>query len=458
MNEGAESPEAAERSTTSVMSETEAREGYKWIQLGPKSIEIPEEWEVRRFGDVFEKRREKITPDGDEMVRYVGLDDIASDNIHLQDYDENGTERSSTRGFREGDVLFGKLRPYLNKAAVAPFDGICSSDIIPIYAPDESIDNFLLYLMHSKVMRDRAISTMSGTNLPRTSWGDLASAQFPYPSLPEQHRIAEVLSTVDEQIQQTRKIIQNIKELKRGLFNDLLTSGVREDTELSDVKIGAKRIEVPTSWDVKRVRDILSDEKGAIRTGPFGSKLKNEHHVPEGIKLYEQRHIYEEDFEIGNRHVTEKWYDSELTSYNARPKDVLITLQGTVGEAAVIPEHAEEGVINPKLIRIRADDSIVLPEYLSRFLDDSQISNQQIESLSHGAVVSGLNVKTVGEIKVPLPPISEQKTIVELVDIVNEKLSNETDHEQELQEFKRGLMQDLLTGTVRVPESIEVKD
>lgn len=433
-----------------ALEQSDLREGYKEVQFGPKTLIVPRDWSTERFGDVFNRRRESIDDLEEETIKYVGLKHLDSGELDINGYDENGRERSSAQVFREGDVLFGKLRPNLNKAAIAPFSGVCSSDIIPIYSEEDVHQQYLPYLMHSKLVRDRVVSTMEGTNLPRTSWSDLEKTLIPFPPLSEQRRIADILSVLDKEIQQTDNIIRNADRLKEGIFNDLISSGIGQNTTTRNVKIGPLQVEIPDSWDIKRLRDIVPDKNGAIRTGPFGSKLKNEHHVSEGVKLYEQRHVYQENFGIGNRHVTEEWYQSELTSYDARPFDVLITLQGTVGEAAMIPENAEEGVINPKLIRIRANDSIVDPQFLARFLDDARISNQQIESLSHGAVVSGLTVKTVGQIKVPLPPLSEQKKIVNIVNKVGEKATNERQREETLKELKRGLMQDLLTGKVRV--------
>jgi type I restriction enzyme S subunit len=433
-----------------ALDQSNLREGYKQVQFGPKTLVVPTDWYTERFGNVFNRRRGSIDNLNDERIKYVGLKHIDSGQLKINGYDENGRERSSSRVFHEGDVLFGKLRPNLDKAAIAPFSGICSSDIIPIYAEEDARQQYLPYLMHSKIVRDRAVSTMEGTNLPRTSWSDLEKTLVPLPPLPEQRRIADILSTVDKQIQQTDKIIQKTKELKKGVFNDLISAGVEQNTTTKCVKVGPLQIEIPEKWSIEQLKNVVLDEDGAIRTGPFGSKLKNKHHVPEGVKLYEQKHVYEEKFDIGNRHVTEEWYHSELTSYQARPFDVLITLQGTVGEAAMIPESAEKGVINPKLIRIRPDDSIVDPQYLARFLDDARISNQQIEFLSHGAVVSGLNVQTVGQIKVPLPPLSEQRKIINAVNKIGQKVSEEENKKELLKDLKRGLMQNLLTGKIRV--------
>nr|WP_236639572.1 hypothetical protein [Salinigranum halophilum] len=167
-----------------ALEQSDIREGYEEVQFGPKALIVPGDWTTERLGDVFHHRRESINVNDGETVRYVGLKHLDSGQLDINGYDEDGRERSSSRAFREGDILFGKLRPNLNKAAIAPFTGICSSDIIPIYADDEALQRYLPYLMHSKLVRDRVVSTMEGTNLPRTSWGDLKNTLIPSPHSP----------------------------------------------------------------------------------------------------------------------------------------------------------------------------------------------------------------------------------------------------------------------------------
>lgn len=437
MSEGVGSSErdGSERSTASAMPEAEAREGYMWVQSGPKSVEIPEEWEVRHFGDVFEKRHEKITAEEGEKIRYVGLDDIESDNIHLQDHDENGAERSSTRGFREGDILFGKLRPYLNKAAVAPFDGVCSSDIIPIYATGESTQRFLLYLMHSKIMRDRAIATTSGTNLPRTSWGDLASAKFPYPSHPEQRRIAEVLSTVDEQIQQTEAVIETAEKLKQGLMQDLYESGYESHQETKSRPFGT----VPADWELGRIDSYAEVISGTHVKSDLVTNDPTQTPYLTGPA----------DFERTGFKVT-KYTDSPKKFCEAG--DVLITVKGMgCGQSAL----ADQGVaISRQLKSIRPGESID-QRFLFYWLRRKE---QVLNILAEGTRQPGLSVSDIESFPLPIPPLEGQQKIGETLSTVEGKIVEETDYRDRLQELKRGLMQDLLTGAVRVPGSIEAED
>ena len=437
-----------------VQSDSEG--GYKTVQIGPKAFQIPREWNIKTIPELcnLETKSFDVSSHEENTFEYIDIESVSRGTIDTSKTIPVEEAPSRAKQIVEaGDTLVGKVRPYLQ--AFAPvteeYDGVvCSTGFAVLSANENISSSYLTQAVLSKYFLDQMTNRMTGTSYPAVNKSDFNSIQLFVPPLPEQHNITNILSTVNEQIQQTDRIIQEVEKLKKSLFNDLISTGIDQNTTTRNVKVGPIQVEIPDSWAIERLRDIVSDENGAIRTGPFGSKLKNEHHVSDGVKLYEQRHVYQEDFTIGDRHVTEEWYHSELTSYGARPFDVLITLQGTVGEAAMIPEDAEEGVINPKLIRIRVDDSIVDAQFLARFLDDSHISNQQIESLSHGAVVSGLTVKTVGQIKVPLPPVSEQKKIVDVVDEVDEILSNERQRKKRLKELKRGLMQDLLTGKVRV--------
>jgi type I restriction enzyme S subunit len=101
-------------------------------------------------------------------------------------------------------------------------------------------------------------------------------------------------------------------------------------------------------------------------------------------------------------------------------------------------------------MRVRVDSGICLPEYFATFFDESHLADFQIEAVSHGAVVSGLNISTISGIRVPLPPLQEQRKIVDTIELSKSSLAEERETKRQLRELKRGLMQDLLTGKVRV--------
>ena len=202
---------------------------FKEVRVGTKLIKIPTKWDLLQFNQVYKKRNKRNKEA--RNYRYIGLEHIESGNINLIDYDKNGKERSSSRMFEEGDILYGKLRPYLDKAAISKFDGICSTDIIPIYSTDLSTNEYLLYLLHSKYFVDFAVSTMEGTNLPRTSWRVIKNLNIPVPPLEEQKKIASILSSVDEKIKKEEEYKSKLERLKKGLMQKLLTGEIRVNTE-----------------------------------------------------------------------------------------------------------------------------------------------------------------------------------------------------------------------------------
>ncbi|ACL69203.1 restriction modification system DNA specificity domain protein [Halothermothrix orenii H 168] len=206
---------------------------FKEVRIGTKKIKIPVVWTLIKFGEVFKKRNEKANVE--KEYKYVGLEHLGTGEINLLGYDRNGNNKSSKRLFKSGDILYGKLRPYLKKAAITDFDGICSTDIIPIYATKKSVNNYLIYLVHSKMFVDFAVSTMEGTNLPRTSWRVIKNLIIPLPPLQEQKKIASILSSVDEKIQKEQEYREKLEELKKGLMQKLLTGEVRVKVEDEEV-------------------------------------------------------------------------------------------------------------------------------------------------------------------------------------------------------------------------------
>jgi len=145
---------------------------FKKTELG----EIPERWDIVKLGNCVEQRKETILPSGEGKTTYVGLEHIDS-----------------------GVSLYGKLRPYLDKAVLTTKEGICSTDIVVIQSKENSLNEFILPILHSKRFLDYANSTTKGSNLPRTSWNSISKFIIPFPSLDEQKQIASILSKVDEQ-------------------------------------------------------------------------------------------------------------------------------------------------------------------------------------------------------------------------------------------------------------------
>ena len=166
---------------------------------------IPKGWEVGRVGDIAVNGTDVVHPDEvDEKTFYIGLEHMPRRDIALDSWDYSEKVTSNKYAFRQGSILFGKLRPYFHKVGIAPVDGICSTDILVINGKKEIYQNFLLFLLSSKVFVDNVSAASTGTKMPRTNWNYMESYEIPVPS---QYILDEFNAIVTPMIE---KIILNI--------------------------------------------------------------------------------------------------------------------------------------------------------------------------------------------------------------------------------------------------------
>ena len=203
---------------------------------------------------------------------YVALEHLAKGSHVLLGWARAGSAASAKTAFCAGDVLFGKLRPYLHKAAPAPFDGLCSTDILPLFGRSTLDAGYLAQLAQWRPLQQHAVATSSGTKMPRTSWTQLGQFAFALPPLPEQRKIAAILFSMDDAIEKTQAVIDEVQVVKRGLMQELLTRGVPgRHTQFKQTEIGT----VPTDWRVVRIRNVGHIEAGRQRSPKARGNLRS---------------------------------------------------------------------------------------------------------------------------------------------------------------------------------------
>ncbi len=188
--------------------------------------DLPDGWRMVRLGDMASIRRKKITPKPSDCLPYIGLEHIAPHG-RLLGHGRAGDTQSAKTVFKSGDTLFGKLRPNLRKTVRVSFAGVCSTDILALFPSDESTGGYLIALMSGPSVHNAALRSASGTRMPRTSWPFLRWLPVPLPPREEQQRIARILDSVDETIEQTRREQEALVELKQSMADALLSGRVR---------------------------------------------------------------------------------------------------------------------------------------------------------------------------------------------------------------------------------------
>ena len=177
-------------------------------------------WNRRLFCEIAILNKEKYSTRQDETVPCIELEHLEQQTGQILGYANSNEQNSVKSTFHKGDVLFGKLRPYLRKFAMPDFNGICSSEIW-VFHPAEDIDSaFLFYLIQSDNFI-AAANISTGTKMPRAEWSKVSSESFFIPTLTEQKRIAQMFASLDKRIVNASTCINALHKLKRGLLQQL---------------------------------------------------------------------------------------------------------------------------------------------------------------------------------------------------------------------------------------------
>ncbi len=196
---------------------------FKYTEIG----KIPLTWQVVSLDNVCKLRNELVQPSSDNKELFVGLEHLDTGETKLHNFAQSADVKSAKFRFYAGDILYGKLRPYLDKAVIADFNGICSTDLLVLKPKENVLKEFLIYVLHSDDFIKYAMATTTGTNHPRTSWSAISKFKFGLPEYSEQQNIAKILSAVDMKLELEKKELTKLERLKQGLMGLLLTGEIR---------------------------------------------------------------------------------------------------------------------------------------------------------------------------------------------------------------------------------------
>ena len=297
--------------------------------------------------------------------------------------------KSSKFAFSEDHVLYGKLRPYLAKIALPDFDGICSTDILPV-RPKRQLDRrFLALFLRTPDMVALASARATGINLPRLSPSELADFELPLPPIEEQRRIAAILDQADALRAKRRAALAQLDEMALSFFLEMFVRDAQRAASWPQVAIGS-----------------LAQ---SMRTGPFGSQLLHSEFVDSGVAVLGIDNAVTNRFAWDQRRfITEAKY-RQLSRFRVNPRDLIVTIMGTCGRAAIVPADIPLAITTKHLCSITLDQKRCLPEYLhAAFLMHPGVL-RQLGVSARGAVMPGLNMGLIKETVLPLPPIELQR-------------------------------------------------
>lgn len=318
----------------------------------------------------------KSSNKGDKTdIRIVGLEHLTPSSVTLSSWSED-TENTFTKEFSKGDVLFGRRRAYLKKAAVAPFDGICSGDITVIRAIEDKVDPDLLpFIIQNDFLFDFAVGKSAGSLSPRVKWTHLKEFAIELPSMPEQGELAETLWSINETKNAYEDLINRTDELVKSQFIEMFGE-LDKNTKQFPVK---KLSEISSYWNGLTYKPADAVEDG---TGTLVLRSSN---IQNGALAFEDN-VYV------NCDIKEKLLVQE--------NDILMCSRNgsaaLVGKTALIKGLVEPTTFGAFMMIIRSEYYSYLKTYFEMPFFRNQISTGT-------STINQITGKMLNEISLPIP-------------------------------------------------------
>lgn len=407
---------------------------------------IPEGWSLRTLSDLafVDQNSLKSNTEPDYKFRYIDIASVKTGQISIPtDYIYFKESPSRARKcIRAGDVLMSTVRPNLQAFSYFDKEGddfVASTGFAVISAKKSSSGRFLYQSILSDDVTRQIESLVAGSNYPTISSVNVKSLEILSPPLPEQQKIAAILSSVDEVIEKTRAQIDKLKDLKTGMMQELLTRGVGVDgvphTEFKDSPVGR----IPAGWDVFTMEDILARIIDYRGKSPPKSEL--------GIPLITAKNIRKGYIDQEPReYIYEGQYSSWMVRGYPAEGDVFITTEAPLGNVARVPKY--KFAIGQRVLTLSPSE-LITSDYLY-YIMQSRYFCDQLDLQSTGSTVAGIKQSTFRKILIAVPSKTEQINLVEPLNGLNHRIDSSLLKLSQMLELKKALMQDLLTGKVRV--------
>lgn len=269
-------------------------------------------------------------------------------------------------------------------------------------------DNYLCHFVQGKYA---LLNTKKkGTGTPHLNPELLKQQKLIVPALPEQERIVnrieEMFSQLDASVETLEKTKVQLALYRQAVlkeaFEGRLTIQWREDNHKDN------------EWKTVFIVEMIKKDKNALKAGPFGSSLKKEMYTPSGYKIYGQEQVIAGKESIGDYFIDEDKFQ-ELITCRIAPHDVLISLVGTVGKVLVLSDNCQDGIINPRLIKVSLDETKMLPYFFKYYFESGYLRSLYKEK-AHGATMDVLNMGMIKELPFSWCPIDEQVQVIKEIE------------------------------------------
>lgn len=409
--------------------------GIEWIG------EVPEEWGIVRLKDCLEINNGK------------DYKDIETDETGYPVIGSGGQFAYARKYLHDGTAILLGRKGTIDK---------------PLYIEGKfwTVDTMFYSVpksgIHAKFIYYVALQIPFGlystnTALPSMTQTDLQNHHFVMPPLDEQTQIADFLDKKVAQLDKVKSLleeqIKTLEDYRQSLIYETVTKGLDKTVPLKES--GVDWIgQIPEGWGVKRLKNILSDEKDNMKVGPFGSALSGNDIKSFGKKwVYNQRTVLDNNFITTDSFIDDtKW--EELKSFSVKAGDVLLTTRGTIGKIAIVPENNQVGIIHPCLIRFRLNEGMLSGELLKYIFNDTDLVKNQLHYLSNSTTIDVIYSYNLKNIFLPVFPESVQNKITDFlkreIARINQMIAIKKEQIENINKQRQTLIYDYVTGKRRV--------
>ena len=380
-----------------------------------------------RIKDIVTVRNEKTTRNNN----YIGLENIISwDAKFLQtDIESEGTNCV----FHKGDILFGKLRPYLAKGYIPEYSGTCSTEFLVMIAKKSCSNKFLLYAFLSHSIIDYIKNQVAGVKMPRTNWNAFSSIELDIPTLSEQRRMVDYLDTklseIDRQVSLLTRKRDAYLRLKKSIINHAVTKGLDKNAKMKDS--GIEWIgKVPEQWEVKRLKDCVTLTKGR---------------TPNDLTLDPVNLPYLTMDYLRDREGKDIMYPKQTAGLlKIGANEIIVLWDGANAGEFIL---SKEGYLGSTMALVECKRNAIVKDYLYYLLKGIEFDSKYY---ANGTTIPHFDSITIMTRQYPLPPTAEQRSIATYLDDkcgkIDTIVANLNKQINCYADLKRSLIDEVITG------------
>jgi type I restriction enzyme S subunit len=421
-------------------------ESFRLTELGP----LPDEWGVVRLGDKgrFQYGYTTSATEKDTGTKFLRITDIKEDGAVNWDTVPYGIiDDENLQKFRlsEGNVLFARIGATTGKTCIiegAIPNAVFASYLIRFVPNEELYPKYVFYFTQTREYQELVNAGKEGKLKKGLSANELKNFKSPSPPLPEQHRIAAVLSAAQDAKGTTEAVIGAAKSLKKSLMRHLFTygpvpAGAVEGVPLVETEIGL----VPEGWGIFQTKDVCS----LIIDCPHSTPKFTE----TGILVVRTSNVRDGNLVLNSPSFTsDEEYKERIKRGTPEEGDILFTREAPIGEACLIPSDLKL-CLGQRMMLLRPDKFLLNGYFLVQAFYSKQVREKMLVQ-GKGVTAKHLNVADVKRLLFPRPPLPTQQKIAHILSTVDKKIEAEENKKKAIDELFKSLLHNLMTGKVRV--------